>query len=120
MPKEYKLLVAGGRDFNDYSVLTKALWDFANATDDEVSIISGMARGADSLAVKWAKENSVELYEYPANWDAYGKSAGYKRNVEMSKAADGAIIFWNGLSAGTKHMINIMEQLHKPVILINY
>ncbi len=98
MPNEYKLLVAGGRDFNDYAVLSKALWDFANAIDDEVSIISGMAKGADSLAVQWAKENNVELYEF----------------------ADGAIIFWDGQSKGTNHMINIMKQLNKYVHVINY
>lgn len=117
---EFKLIVAGGRDFNDYAVLSKALWDFANAIDDEVSIISGMAKGADSLAVQWAKENNIELYEFPADWNTHGKSAGYKRNTEMGKAANGAIIFWDGQSKGTNHMINIMKQLNKYVHVINY
>ena len=117
---EFKLLVAGGRDFNDYQMLSKFIWDFANATDDEISIISGMAKGADSLAVKWAKENNVELYEFPANWNGLGKKAGYMRNTEMGNFADGALIFWDGQSRGTEHMINYMEQLKKPVVIVNY
>lgn len=117
---EFKLIVAGGRDFNDYAVLSKALWDFANATNDEISIISGMAKGADSLAVKWAKENNVELYEFPADWNTHGKSAGYKRNTEMGRFANGALIFWDGQSKGTGHMINIMRLLNKPIQVINY
>lgn len=120
MPNEYKLIVAGGRDFDDYKLLSKSIWSFANATDDEISIISGMAKGADSMAAYWARENNVMLYEYPANWNGLGKKAGFIRNTEMGKAADGALIFWDGKSRGTEHMIKFMEQLKKPVIIVNY
>ena len=53
-----------------------------------------------------------------AKWDLYGKSAGYKRNVEMANNADMLIAFWDGTSKGTKHMINIMHEQNKKVIII--
>ena len=70
-------------------------------------ILSGTARGADKLGERWAAENSVRLEYYPANWDRYGKSAGYRRNAKMAANADAMIALWDGKSRGTKHMIDI-------------
>lgn len=104
------LIIAGGRDFNDYQALVTAV-DAAivgwKAT--EVTIISGMARGADALGVRYAKECELPLIEMPADWDRWGKSAGFKRNLAMAKRATHLIAFWNGKSIGTQHMINIAK-----------
>ncbi len=123
--EEFKLIVAGGRNFNDPKLLAKELLSLANEThqDRDVSIISGMAKGADMIAYDFAKKNHVQVYEYPANWYKYGqldKSAGFRRNEQMANAADGLLAFWNGRSPGTKHMIDTMEKLGKPVYVINY
>ena len=77
-------------------------------------VVSGKARGADSLGELWANENNVKLSDFPADWDRYGKRAGYVRNEEMGHYADKAIIFWDGASKGTKNMIDIMKKLKKP------
>lgn len=42
---------------------------------------------------------------FPADWDRYGKAAGYLRNTEMAKNADALVAFWDGMSLGTRHMI---------------
>lgn len=55
----------------------------------------------------WARRNNVPVEKYPANWDKYGKSAGYIRNEEMAKVADSLLAIWDGKSRGTKHMIDI-------------
>jgi hypothetical protein len=120
--QEFKLIVAGSRGFTDYAKLSMQLMRLANNDLDNkaVSIVSGMARGADALAVRFAKEHGVKLYEYPANWDKYGKRAGFLRNEQMGQAANGLLAFWDGESRGTKHMIECMEAQGKPLWIINY
>ena len=118
---EFKLIVAGGRDFNDADLLARVLIAMADAelADYSVSIVSGMARGADLLAYEFAKTHSIQCYEFPANWKVYPRSAGYIRNTDMGKFADGLLAFYSG-TPGTKHMIAYMRSLNKPVTVINY
>ncbi|MCB1865796.1 MAG: DUF2493 domain-containing protein [Chromatiales bacterium] len=68
-------------------------------------VLSGRAAGADRLGEIWAKSHGVPLELYPANWQEYGKSAGYRRNVQMARKAEALIALWDGSSPGTKHMI---------------
>ena len=119
---EFKLIVAGGRDFADYEKLSRVLFTLAEVdyADKEISIVSGMARGADALGTRFAKEHGVTLHEFPANWNKYGKSAGYRRNEEMGNFADGLLAFWNKSSKGTEHMIEFMRAKGKPVHVITY
>ena len=119
---EFKLIVAGGRDFLDYALLEEALMELATVTytDKAVSIVSGMARGADAMGVKFATKHCVNLYEFPANWDKYGKRAGFIRNEEMAKFSDGLLAFWDGQSKGTLHMIQTMRLAGKSVHVIRY
>lgn len=121
--QEFKLIVAGGRDFNDYEHLSRVL-TVMNAPeelygDKNVSIVSGMARGADALAVRFAKEHNIVLYEFPADWSK-GKGAGLVRNRDMAYFSNGLLAFWDGKSKGTKHMIDTMNHLNKPVTIIKY
>jgi hypothetical protein len=120
--KEFKLIVAGGRDFSGYEQMSKILFDLANETyvDYAISIVSGMANGADFLGYLFAKEHQVQVYEYRANWTLYGKRAGFMRNEQMGDFADGLLAFWDGASRGTRHMINYMNKLNKPVHVIEY
>ena len=72
--KEFKLIVAGGRDFNDYTLLSDSLNKLAEQdyADNAIVIVSGMARGADSLAIQFASQHGVAIYEFPADWITYG------------------------------------------------
>jgi len=120
--KEFKLIVAGGRDFNNYELLRRALFAIADVelADREVSIVSGMARGADALGVRFARENNVKLHEFPADWDRHGKCAGFIRNHAMGDVADGLLAFWDGQSKGTNDMIQYMQSKSKLVNIVNY
>lgn len=119
---EFKLIIAGGRDFDDAQRLRDELIYLATTTyqDRNVSVVSGMARGADKLGYVFAKRNSVKTYAFPAEWHRYGKTAGFKRNADMGRFADGLLAFWNGRSKGTKHMIDFMTHLGKPVHVVKY
>ena len=118
----YKIIIAGGRDFMDYNLLkekTNKILQEKKVTH-KIVIISGCARGADTLGLRYASENAFDVEEYPANWDKYGKKAGYMRNVEMAENADALIAFWNGKSKGTKHMIDIATERNLPIRVIRY
>lgn len=107
----YKVVVAGSRGFNDYALMETSLVHFLHGKrPSEVMIVSGTAKGADRLDEKFAKEKGCFLKLFPADWDAYGKSAGYRRNADMAKYADACIVFWDGISKGTKHMIDLAER----------
>lgn len=114
-----KLIVAGSRDFNDYQLL-KIKVDKARSMYPIDTIISGTARGADSLGIKYAHEHGLKVERYPAEWKKYGKSAGYKRNVQMAEVADALLAFWDGNSRGTKHMINIARDKNLIVMVVNF
>lgn len=118
----FKVIIAGGRDFLDYNLLRekvdKILID--KRLTHKIVIISGCARGADTLALRYASENVLDVEEYPAEWDKYGKKAGYMRNVEMAENADALIAFWDGESKGTKHMIDIATNKKIGIRVINY
>ena len=114
-----KVIIAGGRDFKDYELLMKKCDNILiNQTD--VTIISGGAKGADSLGEWYANQKGYGLEIYPAEWEKFGKSAGYKRNVLMAENADALIAFWDGKSRGTNHMINIAKGKGLLVRVIKY
>lgn len=113
----YKIIINGSRDFNNYTYLRLMLKEYimTNQINPElIEIISGGAKGADTLAIKFAKEYNLNYKVMNADWNKYGKRAGIIRNAEMltyaiSNPDDIAILisFWNGTSKGTKHMIDI-------------
>jgi hypothetical protein len=117
--KMFKLIVAGGRDFNDYDLLKSKL-DKLLQNKTDVEIVCGKARGADSLGERYGKEMGYPIKEFPANWNKYGKSAGYIRNKEMAEYADGCVCFWDGKSKGTGHMIDLAKEKNLDLRVVNY
>lgn len=114
-----KLIVAGGRYFNNYALLKQKIEDLTIGYTIEC-IICGEARGADSLGRRYAEENNIPILSFPAEWDKHGKSAGYRRNAEMADHSTHLIAFWDGKSKGTKHMIDIMDKKKLPYRVVRY
>lgn len=114
---KYKWIVAGSRTFQNYPFLCKELDKIKEQIDE---IVCGEARGADTLGRTYAYDNDILIKSYPADWERYGKSAGFVRNEEMAAYADKAIIFWDGKSVGSKDMIDKMEKLGKEVRVVYY
>ncbi len=112
-----KIIIAGGRTFDDYDLLCQ-ICDKTLSLQSEIEIVSGTANGADKLGEKYASEKGYPIKQFPADWDKYGKSAGYKRNEEMAKYADALIAFWDGKSRGTKHMINLAKRYELKVKIV--
>ena len=104
-----KIAVAGSRSFNNYELLKEKL-DFYIGSNKDVEIVSGTARGADRLGERYAREKGFPVKRFPADWEKYGKRAGYLRNEEMAKYSSHAVIFWDGSSRGTASMIELCKK----------
>ena len=124
---EFKVIIAGGRDFNDFDMLKSTvdkLLKYVDKSKNDIIIVSGKAKGADSLGEKYAKINNLKVESHPANWDVYGKSAGYRRNAEMAKSVSESqgmlIAFWDEKSRGTKNMIEISKRYNIETNVIKY
>ena len=106
-----KVVIAGSRGITDYTALQYAIAQ----TDFSISeVVSGCARGVDTLGERWAIEHSIQTHKFPADWGRFGQAAGQYRNWEMAEYADGLLALWDGESRGTLHMIDCMRRLGKP------
>ena len=116
-----RVIIAGGRNFDDYEKVRTTLNDIINDKKMIITeILSGHAKGADSLGEHYAETNDIKLAMYPADWDLHGKSAGHIRNDAMSKDADMLIAFWDGKSKGTANMINRALKRELFVKIVRY
>jgi len=98
-----RTIIAGSRNITDYKFLCKIMEEINIGI---TVIISGGAKGVDSLAIKYAKDNKIPVEIFKPDWDKFGTKAGIIRNCEMGSVADALIAIWNGSSRGTKHMID--------------
>lgn len=114
-----KVIIAGGREFNDYDLL-KISCDRILIRQTNIEIVSGKALGADKLGEVYAKEKGYKIKEFPADWIKYKKGAGPIRNKQMAEYSDGLIAFWDGKSKGTKNMIDLAKNHGLKIKVINY
>ncbi len=131
-----KIIIAGSRNFNDYEVLKNEL---DRLFDEPFIVVSGGAKGADSLGEQYAGEKGYQIERYLPKWNdlnvkncvikynsygAYNALAGHNRNQEMLDVvlnnADGGYIiaFWDGKSKGTQNMIDIGNRAGLPVYIL--
>ena len=117
-----KILICGGRDFKDKSKIYSDLdfyYNLCYENNESLSIISGMAKGADSLEWLYAKEHDLELFEFPADWKHHNNAAGPIRNKKMLDEGkpDLVLAYPTEKSVGTRHMIKIARQAGVKVIV---
>lgn len=115
--KDFKVVVAGSRDFSDYALLSKTMDRFL-AGKRNVTVVSGTARGADRLGERYASERGCKLERIPAQWGVYHKGAGPIRNRKMVAGADAVVVFWNGVSTGAKNIIDCAAEENVPCEVI--
>jgi len=99
-----RVIIAGSRGIHDYAKVCDAV----QRSGFHISrVVSGMAAGVDTLAVRYAAENGLPCDGFPAEWSKWGRQAGCRRNVQMAQHADALIAVWDGKSPGTRHMIEV-------------
>lgn len=117
-----KLIIAGGRDFDNYTLLEQEVKRFIieNNIRKPLSIVSGKARGADKMGEQFANQWKFPIISMPADWNKYGNTAGPIRNEEMAKIATHCIVFWDGKSSGSANMIQNAKKYNLIYKVINY
>lgn len=100
-----RVIVAGSRDFDDYALLASKLDLLLAGLHDGVSVVSGTARGADRLGERYAQAHGLPVHRFPADWERHDRAAGMLRNRHMAWASSHLVAFWDGISPGTRNMI---------------
>lgn len=120
MPKQWdsgcKLIIAGSRDVVDLNFVRDA---YIASGFNAMEIISGAAKGVDTLGEELAFELKIPIIRFPADWEKNKKAAGYIRNVEMSEYGDKLLAIRKNKSKGTTHMIDIMKKANKPTFVVD-
>ncbi len=111
-----KVIIAGSRKITNYKHVHFAVPQ-SPVYDLITEIISGKARGIDHLGEAYAEVHGIPVKPFPADWHYYGRAAGRVRNGEMGRHADFLIAIWDGVSVGTKHMVNYMKEIGKGVFI---
>ena len=81
-------------------------------------IVSGGAKGVDSCAAEFARENGKKLTVFIPQYDKYGRAAPIIRNEKIVDYSDKIIAFWNGSSKGTLSVIKYAEKTGKPCEIV--
>lgn len=125
MPK-FCILVVGSRSICDRNLIFRLLDKIIRNIKDsfDIEFVSGGARGVDLISEEYTKIRNYPIHVMQANWNKYGKSAGYIRNNEMFQyilKSDkcGVVIFWDGESRGTKNDIDLVKRYKVKAILYN-
>ena len=115
---EFRVLVCGGRDYDNQERVRRTLdaaLEAARSAGKVAVIIHGNARGADLLADQYARERSLKVIPFPADWNLHGRRAGPIRNIKMlTESRPHVIIAFKG-GKGTAHMMKIGREAGVPV-----
>jgi hypothetical protein len=115
---EFRVLVCGGRDYDNQERVRRTLdaaLEAARSAGKVAVIIHGNARGADLLADQYARERSLKVIPFPADWNLHGRRAGPIRNIKMlTESQPHVIIAFKG-DKGTAHMMKIGREAGVPV-----
>ncbi len=118
MSEKYKIIVAGGRDIDEYKVVEDAIIEFTHnhMLEHKIEIVQGGAKGVDENARKYAIINNIQCRQFDADWNTHGKAAGPIRNKQMAEYADALILVWDGNSRGSKNMLKEAREKGIPVL----
>lgn len=118
-----RVIIAGSRHINLPDVLSQAII----ASEFKITeVVCGGCSGVDTMGACWADQNGIPVKTMPANWNFYGKSAGPRRNRDMAQYAatdvsnGGLIAIWDGVSRGTKNMIDLGYEFRLNVYIHRY
>lgn len=97
-----RVIIAGSRSITSYATVCEAI---KASGFDITKVVSGCARGVDQNGEEWAFNHKIPVKLFHAFWNEEGKQAGPRRNQRMAEYAEALIAIWDGLSPGTRDMI---------------
>lgn len=114
------IAIVGGRDFSDYTLLKESLLAYISIYRVPDNIVSGGAKGTDTLAAQFATEMGIPLLVFKPDYQKYGRGATLIRNTQIIENAEVVFAFWDGESKGTKDSITKAKKLQKELYIISY
>lgn len=114
------LAIVGSRDFDNFTILSEAIDNFIEKHGEISYIVSGGAKGADSLAEKYAKINNIKMKIFKPDWKKYGKAAGIIRNKDIVDNSTHLIAFRINNSRGTTNSIMRAQKKKMYVKIYDY
>jgi len=109
-----RIAIVGSRSYADLAGVV----DYVNALPNDAEVISGGARGVDSTAERAAISRGLKVTSIRAEWEKFGKAAGFIRNSTIVDSCDRVVAFWDGKSRGTLDTITKAKIASKPVEII--
>lgn len=113
-----KLAIVGSRNFQDYETMCRFISEKFDLSDIE-AVVSGGAKGADTLAERFAKDNNLKMIVKPAEWSKYGRAAGPMRNKLIVEEADAVVAFPTETSTGTYNAIKLTKKAGKRLEVLD-
>jgi hypothetical protein len=108
----FRLLITGSRGWTDENAIVEQFRLVYARYGSDVTLVSGACKdGADALCQKLATPAGWVVETHPADWKAFGKSAGFKRNAEMVElGADACLAFIKDASKGATNTAELAEK----------
>lgn len=111
----FTVVVTGSRSWTDVRYIRAAFDQLILRHGKDIRVINGTAPGADRLCAGIARQYELDVVDMPAEWNKYGRSAGFRRNIEMLDLdPDLVLAFWDGESRGTQHTISEARKRYIP------
>jgi predicted Rossmann fold nucleotide-binding protein DprA/Smf involved in DNA uptake len=117
-----KIAVIGSRDFKSdkhYEFMVSTLGSFGFDKDGN-EIVSGGAKGADTLAKYFSEDADLGYKEFAPDWEKHGKGAAFIRNRQIVEYSDFIVCYWDGTSKGTENSISMARELGKPTLIFYF
>lgn len=113
-----RILITGSRDWTDHAVIEEVL-SYQDDFYGRMVLVSGACpTGADMLCERYATLMGWTVERHPADWEKYGKKAGFTRNADMvNLGADLCAAFIKNNSLGATMCANLALQAHIPLLL---
>lgn len=111
-----KVAIVGSRHYRNYKQFKKKLVPFKDVI---THVVSGGAKGTDTMAERWAHENGKRLTVHSARWGKYGKAAGPIRNTKIVRDVQMVIAFLAPSSKGTRDTIQKAQAANLPVHIMH-
>lgn len=109
-----RVVIAGSRSIKSYSLVCNAIYD---SGFEITEIVNGLAEGPDQLGGEYGENHDLKINLYPADWKTHGKKAGFLRNEVMGNNCDAVVVIWDGVSNGSRSMIEIAKRKNLPLFV---
>lgn len=117
-----RLLITGSRTWDNIDYIRSIFTTLGEEICDSITLVSGACpTGADRLGEIVATELGWGVELYPADWNTYGKRAGFVRNSQMVDTnPDLMVAFIHNKSKGASMTVNLGKKKGLPIKVHNW